>query len=174
MLPTLGEEIMSLLQLTEAEQRIIQEHMGANVPRIVHLLNAAYDWAVKNGTPEDFQNQFPRFIADYRLTPALAKLAEDYVLSWTCSDEEMEREQLEMRGLAVLLSKEPEEHQTEADKAAVAAFLEGAKNEYETASASQREMCLNVVARDLPTTKGEIDEGMVLAYLREWVHRQIQ
>jgi hypothetical protein len=160
--------ITNLLQLTEPEQTVVEERLGASAPRVVHLLLEARQWAYEHTTPDEFDSRFPEFVAAYRLNPALADVAAVYVLSHAGNDEVQE---VDRRGFELMLSRKPPESWNEADEKTWAAFMESCDKEY--ATPSQRLVCQNIIERGTPTTRTELEEAWAFAHLREWVRSQV-
>jgi hypothetical protein len=161
----------NLLELNEQEKRVVEQRLGVTVNQAVALLLAAREWAFENATPQNFEYRFPEFVAMYKLTPAMADVASTYVLDQTASDEEQE---VDRRGFELLCSKQPGETWSEAEEQVWDAFMESAKKAAEQASASMNLIVKNVIERDMPTTKQEIENVLALAHLREWARAQIQ
>jgi hypothetical protein len=157
-----------LLELTEQEKRIVRERLGVSERRVTRLLLAASRWARKNTTPEEFESRFPEFIAAYKLNPAIAEVATNYVLSFvdTASDEEHELDERCKLMLVSGLDKTNEEDWE--------AFMGHCKKAHDEATASERLLVHNIAERGVPTTQEEIEEALALAHLREWVCTQIQ
>jgi hypothetical protein len=158
----------NLLELNEQEKCVVEQRLGVTVNQAVAILLAAREWAFENATPQNFETRFPEFIAMYKLTPAMAEVASTYVLGLTASDEEQEADR---RGFELMFSKKP---LSKADKQVLDAFIESAKNAAKQASASMRLINKNLFERNLPATKQELENALVLAHLREWARSQIQ
>jgi hypothetical protein len=143
------------------------------VNQAVALLLAAQEWAFKNATPQNFEYRFPEFIATHKLTPAMADVASTFVLDQVASDEEQE---VDRRGFELMLmcSKQPDEAWSEANEQVWDAFTESAEREAKQATASIHLIIKNLIERDMPTTKQELENALALARLREWARSQIQ
>jgi hypothetical protein len=155
--------VTDLIQLTPAETRLVEEHLQTSVHHAIHLLLAAQNWAWEKTTPQDFESRFPEFVASYKLSPAMAQCAVDYV--WQCQ-ELNEPNEADEPGLELLFSHK--EDFDEADQQAWAAFMDSCTECAQAASASMNMVVRNCMQRGLPTTEGELCEAMALAHLREW------
>jgi hypothetical protein len=159
------------LELTNQEERIVEERLGVSTQRAVHLLNAAWDWATEHTeSAEDFEARFPEFASSYRLPPTMAKLAVDYVIQSAAANTMSDAD---MRGFELMVSKKPEAEWTEDDTQAWEAFMASCKTAAMEASPSMRLYVTKIKDRGIPTTNGEIKEAAGLAYLREWARAQI-
>jgi hypothetical protein len=160
-----------LLELTKQEERIVKERLGVSARRAVHRLIAAWEWAIEHTeSQEDFEARFPEFAAKYRLTPAITKLAVDYVIQSAAANTMSDAD---MRGFELMVSKKPEAEWTEDDDRAWEAFEASCKKAALEANASERLYVTKIKDRGIPTTNGEIKEAAGLAYLREWARAQI-
>jgi hypothetical protein len=163
-----GTTPRNLLELTKREKRVVKQLLGVTPEIAVAVLLAAREWAFEHTTPQDFEQQFPEFVAMYKLKPAMAEVASTYVLDQTASDEDQE---IDRRGFELLASNKSE--LDEAEEQVWTAFLESCKKAAEQASASLRLAVDNLVKGDRPVTKQELDNAWALAHLREWARTQI-
>jgi hypothetical protein len=160
----------NLLELTKREQRVVEQLLGVTTEQAVAVLLAAREWAFEHTTPQDFEHQFPEFVAKYKLKPAMVEVASTYILDQTASDEDQE---IDRRGFELICSKEQDEAWSEADEQVWTAFMESAERAAEQATASMNLIVKNLAERDLPATKQEIENACALAHLREWARTQI-
>ena len=160
----------NLLELTKQEKRVVEQYLGVTLEQAVAVLLAAAEWAFKNTSPQDFERQFPEFVAMYKLKPAMAEVASTYVLNQVGEEEEME---VDRAGFELMFLNKSEEAWGEADEQVFTAFMESCKKATEQASASLLLVCKNLYKRGMPTTKQEIENACALAHLREWARAQI-
>src|SRR5215472_11335816 len=152
----------NLLELTKQEKRVVEQYLGVTLEQAVAVLLAAAEWAFKNTSPQDFERQFPEFVAMYKLKPAMAEVASTYVLNQVGEEEEMEADRA---GFELMFLNKSEEAWGEADEQVFTAFMESCKKATEQASASLLLVCKNLYKRGMPTTKQEIENACALCSL---------
>jgi hypothetical protein len=159
----------NLLELTEREKGVVEQLLGVTPEQAVAILLAAREWAFARTTPQDFEQQFPEFVAMYKLKPTMVEVASTYVLNYVAGeDEEADRAGFELMG-----SNKSESEWDEADEQVWTAFMESCKKATEQASESERLAMENLVKDDRPVTRQELENTCALAHLREWARTQI-
>jgi hypothetical protein len=157
----------NLLELTEQEKRLVEQLLGVTPEQAVAVLLAAREWAFEHTTPQDFEHQFPEFVAKLKLKPAMAEVASTYVLSHVGGEDE----EVDRAGFELLFSKK--ETWDEADQQVWSAFMESCKKAAKQASASMVLAMKNLGKRRMPATRQEVENACALAHLREWARAQI-
>src|SRR5262245_61071322 len=115
-----------LLELTEQEKGVVEERLGTTVAQATEVLLEAQEWARENTTPQEFEYHFPEFVSAHCLSPAVADVAANFVLTLTQSEDELE---IDERGFELLLSRKPPEIWNETDQQTWAAFMESCRKD---------------------------------------------